>query len=124
VSVSIQATEARYPVAPGLPLDRAAEAACTATAATEYEFEGDVWLRLEELLVGERFTGLACVEYESGHTLGLAVVDGVVFGAFLEDPAGAPAWGEAAVAEAEALWGPAVVRLAPLSLAGLRPTGP
>lgn len=119
MSVSIQATEARHPVAPGLPLDRAAGAACTAAVAAEYEFEGDAWLRLEEMLVGDRFTGLVCVEYESGHTLGLAVVDGVVFGAFLEDSAGAPTWGEAAVAEAEALWGPAVVRLAPLSLAEL-----
>ncbi|OWJ54961.1 hypothetical protein [Pyrodictium delaneyi] len=118
MSVSIQAWMSRR-LSHGLPLDKIAEKACIAAAAVEYEFEGDVWLRLEELLVGERFTGFACVEYENGHTLGLAVVDGVVFGAYLEDPGGAPSWGEAALGEAEALWGPALVRLAPRSIAEL-----
>ncbi|KSW10702.1 hypothetical protein CF15_07915 [Pyrodictium occultum] len=120
MSLGVEKTACHSLAQAGLPLDGAAEAACIlASSAEAAEMEGDVWLRLGEELVAERFTGLVCVEYESGHSLGLAVVDGVVFGAHLADPGEGHAWGEAALDTAEGLWGPALVRRLPLSLGEL-----
>ncbi|ABM80885.1 hypothetical protein [Hyperthermus butylicus] len=101
----------------GLPLDHvAAKVCCADTAGVEFEVEGDVWLRLERELSGSRFTGRVCIVYESGYQAGLVLVDGVVFGAYLEAPDGGVSMGEQAVTVVEALWGPATVRFWPASL--------
>ncbi|BEP16900.1 hypothetical protein PYJP_02520 [Pyrofollis japonicus] len=94
-----------------LPLDEEARFACKG-AGVEEEIDGWVFDYLGKELVEKRFTGFVCVKYGTGHRLGLVVLDGTVFGAWLAGPLG-EYWGEEALSAAEALLGPARVKFAP-----------
>jgi len=95
----------------GLPLDEEARLACRG-AGIEEEVDGLVYDHVAEEVLDKRFTGFVCVKYSTGHRLGLVVLDGTVFGAWLGGPGG-EYWGDEALNVAEALLGPARVRFVP-----------
>ena len=92
----------------GLPLDEEARFACKGVGVEE-EVDGLVYEHIANEIVDTRFTGFVCVRYSTGHRLGLVVLDGTVFGAWLAGPGG-EYWGDEALNVAEALLGPARVR--------------
>ncbi len=95
-----------------LPFDElAASIACMAVDS----FELNGFREAEEILVGNRFTGLACIDYADGSMLTLILGDGVVLGAHYLDASGAEAQGLEALDIAEGK-----NEMAVLHLAGLR----
>ena len=91
-----------------LPLDEEARFACKGVGIEE-EVDGFVYERVASEVVDTRFTGFVCIRYSTGHRLGLVVLDGTVFGAWLAGPGG-EYWGDEALNVAEALLGPARVK--------------
>lgn len=98
----------------GLPLDEEAYKCCKSlcqgeNVVNELEREHNIMASLEELVTRNRFSGKISILLESGHYASLIVLDGVIFGACIEEPDGSIILGEKVLGILENIGGPAVI---------------